>query len=230
MRRKRILIADDHQLFRSGLVNIVNEQPDLEVVGEANDGFEAFQLARELVPDLVIMDIRMPISDGIEATTLIHARLPSVKVLILTVQEDSESLFGAIKAGANGYMLKSASATDFISTIRMTLDGDAAIPPPLAARLFAEFSRLSSQNASPQNPAKEFNLTEREVEVLTLIAEEYSNEEIATKLVISIHTVKTHVRHILRKLHAINRQEAGRIARQQGMLSDILPGSQSPED
>ncbi len=230
MSRKRILLADDHALFRHGLANTLKEQPDFEVVGQARDGFEAFQLTRQLAPDLVIMDIRMPISDGIEATTLIRSQFSSIKILILTVQEDNDSLFTAIKAGANGYMLKNVSPTDFIKNIRLVLDGSAVIPPKLAANLLTEFARLSSQTPSSNNLIEEYNLTDREAEILTLITAEYTNDEIAKKLVISINTVKTHVRNILKKLHASNRQEATQIAYHQGLLSDTSPDNQSPED
>lgn len=219
MSRKRIILADDHELFRNGLVNIIKDQPDFEIVGQANDGFEAFQLARELTPDLVVMDIRMPISDGIEATTLIRSKFPAIKVLILTVQEDDDSLFAAVKAGANGYMLKDAKSADFIKNIRMVLNGDAVIPPSLAASLLTEFARLSTTPPKKSILTEEYNLTEREVDILTLISSEKTNDEIADQLVISINTVKTHVRNILKKLHTSNRQEATLIARQQGLLT-----------
>ncbi len=224
MTRSRLILADDHTLFRSGLVGIIGNQPDLEIVGQAEDGFEAFQLTRELEPDLVIMDIQMPISDGIEATALIRSQSPQTKILILTVQEDQDSLFSAIKAGANGYMLKSASPQEFIKSIRMVLKGEAVIPPGLAAHLLDEFARLSSHMEKEEVRWKDigdqFTLTEREKEVLSLIADAHSNEKIAEQLTISIHTVKTHVRHILKKLHTSNREEASHIARQGGLLSD----------
>ncbi len=230
MSRKRILLADDHELFQDGLANLIEKQPNFEVVGRASDGFEAFQLTRQLMPDLVVMDIHMPISDGIEATTLIRSQFPSIKILILTVQEDNDSLFAAIKAGANGYMLKTASSSDFIKNIHMILDGDAVIPPKLAANLLTEFARLSTQSPSPNIPLEKYDLTERETEILQLITAEYSNDEIADKLVISINTVKTHVRNILKKLQASNRQEATQIASQQGLLPDTSPVNQPPED
>ena len=145
MTRARILLADDHELFREGLAGLINAQPDLEVVGEAGDGLEALTLARNLHPDLIVMDISMPICDGLEATRLIRAAhdVPKGGIVILTVHDEDEKLFEAIKAGANGYLLKSTNSVGFLRGVRGALAGEAALPPKLATRLLDEFARLA---------------------------------------------------------------------------------------
>jgi DNA-binding NarL/FixJ family response regulator len=224
MSRHRLLLADDHELFRAGLAGLIDAQPDLHVVGQAGDGFEAVLLARRLRPTLVVMDIAMPICDGLEATRLIRGapELADVRILILTVHDEDEKLFEAIKAGANGYLLKNTSAAEFLRAVRAVLAGDAVLPPRLAARLMAEFARLAARveagAAVPPNLDPEETLTWREREVLELIATGASDAEIAAQLSLSIHTVKTHVRHILAKLHAVNRRTAVGEARRRGVL------------
>lgn len=222
MSRHRILLADDHELFRAGLAGLIEAQPDLTVVGQAGDGFEALTLARERRPALIVMDISMPICDGLEATRLIRAapELTDARILILTVHDEDEKLFEAIKAGANGYLLKSTNAAEFLRAVRTVLAGDAVLPPRLAARLMAEFARLAGRvEAGPAaDLAPDESLTWREREVLELIATGASDAEIAAQLSLSIHTVKTHVRHILAKLHAVNRRMAVGEARRRGVL------------
>ncbi|MDW8319068.1 MAG: response regulator transcription factor [Anaerolineae bacterium] len=223
MSRHRILLADDHELFRAGLVSLIDAQPDLCVVGQAGDGFEAVTLARRLRPALVVMDIAMPICDGLEATRLIRAapELADARILMLTVHDEDEKLFEAIKAGANGYLLKSTGAAEFLRGVRSVLAGDAVLPPKLAARLMAEFARLAAQAPADRGGdpfAADHELTWREREVLELLATGASDAEIAARLSLSIHTVKTHVRHILAKLHAVNRRMAVGEARRRGLL------------
>lgn len=224
MTPRRILLADDHELFRAGLAGLIDGQPDLAVAGQAGDGFEALTLARELHPMLIVMDISMPICDGLEATRLIRAapEMAGVRILMLTVHDEDEKLFEAIKAGANGYLLKSTNAAEFLRSVRAALDGDAVLPPKLAGRLLAEFARLASQAPasapSAGQPVDSLQLTWREQEVLRLVAGGASDAEIAQQLTLSIHTVKTHVRHILAKLHAVNRRAAVDQARQRGLL------------
>jgi len=213
----RILLADDHQLFREGLTRLIKAQPDLEVVGEAGDGFEALTLARDLRPDLIVMDISMPICDGLEATRLIRAgvSLAKSRILMLTVHEEDEKLFEAIKAGANGYLLKSVSSADFLHGIRAVMAGGAVLPPKLAGRLLEEFARLAGQPAATANPS---DLTPREYEVLNLVAIGATDKEIASQLSLSIHTVKSHLHSILNKLHAVNRRQAAQLAARQGLV------------
>jgi len=216
MPRSRILLTDDHDLFREGLAGLINAQPDLEVVGQANDGLEALTLARDLKPDLIVMDIKMSVCDGLEATRLIRAEIPDAKILMLTVHDEEEKLFEAIKAGAGGYLLKSMHSADFLNGVRGALAGEAALPPKLATRLLDEFARLANR---PQPEATTTtDLTSRELEVLQLIATKASDKEIAAQLNLSLHTVKTHVRNILGKLHAVNRRHAATLAAQEGLL------------
>ncbi|MBI1882441.1 MAG: response regulator transcription factor [Chloroflexi bacterium] len=214
MTRVRILLADDHELFREGLVGLINAQPDLEVVGQAGDGLEALTLARDLHPDLIVMDISMPICDGLEATRLIRAArdMPKMGIVILTVHEEDEQLFEAIKAGANSYLLKSTNSTDFLRGVRGALAGEAALPPKLAAHLIEEFARLANRPTPRPAAEDEPDLTPRESEVLALIATGATDKEIAAQLSLSLHTVKSHVRSILSKLHAVNRRQAAKLA------------------
>jgi DNA-binding NarL/FixJ family response regulator len=215
MTRTRLLLADDHDLFREGLAGLINAQPDLEVVGQASDGLEALTLARDLHPDLIAMDINMPMCDGLEATRLIRAEWPEACILILTVHDEDEKLFEAIKAGANGYMLKNVGSADFLRGVRSILSGEAVLPPKLAARLVSEFARLANRPASESPPSDIHDLTPRERETLDLIAAGASDKEIAAQLTLSLHTVKSHVRSILTKLHAANRRQAAWLARRE---------------
>ncbi len=211
----RILLADDHELFREGLASLINAQPDLKVVGHASDGLEALLLARDLRPDLIVMDIQMPVCDGLEATRLIRAVWPEARIVILTVHDEDEKLFEAIRAGATGYILKNTNSAAFLRDVRGALAGEAALPPKLAARLLQEFARLPARRpASDLPPSDSSDLTHREREVLDLIAAGASNKEIAAQLSLSLHTVKSHVRSILNKLHAVNRRQAARLAAQ----------------
>jgi two-component system NarL family response regulator len=218
MNRARILLVDDHELFREGLVGLIDAQPDLEVVGQAGDGLEALTMARDLSPDLIVMDIKMPVCDGLEATRLIRAELLEARIVMLTVHDEDEKLFEAINAGANGYMLKDTSSVDFLSGVRGALDGEATLPPKLAAHLLNEFVRLAKRPEPTKEIEDEPDLTAREREVLDLIATGATNQLIADQLTISLHTVKSHVRSILSKLHAVNRREAARLAARQGLL------------
>ena len=220
MSRARLILADDHDLFREGVAGLINAQPDLEVAGEAADGLEALTLARDLKPDLIVMDINMPICDGLEATRLIRTEWPEARIVMLTVHDEDEKLFEAIKAGAQGYMLKSLHSADFLRGVRSALNGEAVLPPQLAVRLLHEFARLSAQpstttatESGPPDGSEPFGLTTREKEVLDLIATGATDKEIAAQLALSLHTVKSHVRNILSKTHAINRRQAAKLGR-----------------
>lgn len=214
----RILLVDDHDLFREGLASLINAQPDLEVVGQALDGLEAYALARQLHPDLIVMDIKMPICDGLEATRLIRAEWPEARILILTVHDEDEKLFEAIKCGACGYLLKNTNSVDFLKGVRAALAGEAALPPKLAARLLQEFARLANRPAAGGSYPEAHGLTLREQEVLQLLADGLGDKEIALQLALSLHTVKTHVRNILNKLHANNRRQAASLAQREGWV------------
>lgn len=213
----RVLLADDHHLFREGLVNLLNAQPDLEVVGEASDGLEVLVKARKRMPDLILMDIGMPGCDGVEATQRIMQELPNTIIIILTVRNEDEKLFEAIQSGAQGYLLKSIHVRELVSLIRGAVQGEAAITPALGARILEEFRRLSRQSSDIPDD-EDIRLTRREKEVLSLVAQGATDLEIAEKLVISIHTVKSHMRNILSKLHLHHRHEAAIYALREGLI------------
>ena len=218
MMKARICIAEDVQLFREGLVNLINQQPDLEIVGEAEDGLEILSLARDLRPDLILMDINMPICDGIEATALVHEMLPDVTILILTSLEDDEKLLKAVKAGASGYLLKSASSQGFLRSVRGALDGEAILPRKLSIRLLDEYVAASQELNAHKIGNHSPTLTFREIEVLRFIAHGLTNQEIADSLNVSIYTIKSHVRNLIDKLGAKNRWNAVAIAKERGLI------------
>lgn len=217
----RLLLVDDHELFREGLAGLINAQPELMVTGQAGDGLEALKMARDLQPDLIVMDINMPICDGLEATRLIRQTLPTVRIVILTVHDQDEKLFAAIKSGANGYLLKNTSTVEFLRGVYGALSGEATLPPKMAAGLLEEYMRLANQKETPPPDKAGLDLTTRELEVLNLVAKGLANQEIADRLSISLHTCKSHVRSILNKLHAVNRRQAARLAAQHGLLGDV---------
>lgn len=217
MERIRVLLVDDHALFREGLAGILNAQPDFEVVGEAGDGLEALVKARELVPDLILMDITMPGCDGLEATRRIKQELPAATIVMLTVRDEEEKLFEAIKSGAQGYLLKNIRSREMVALLRGAVRGEAAITPALAGRMLEEFRRLSRAMPPDVDP-EPVVLTHREQEVLGLVAEGATDKEIAERLSISLHTVKSHMRNILAKLHVSSRHEAARYARNRGLV------------
>jgi DNA-binding NarL/FixJ family response regulator len=203
----RVIIADDHALFRRGLQMVLESEDDIEVLGEAGDGEEAIQQATEHMPDLVLMDVRMPARGGIEATREIKDALPHVKILMLTISDEEEDLYDAIKAGASGYLLKEISIEEVADAIRKVHAGQSLISPSMASKLLNEFAAMAKKDEEKQQmPAP--RLTEREMEVLTLVAQGLNNRDIAKELFISENTVKNHVRNILEKLHLHSRMEA----------------------
>lgn len=211
----RILIADDQRLVRSGFRMILRVEPDMDVVGEAGDGTEAVTLAAELRPDVVLMDVRMPVLDGIEATRHITAAPGDTRVLVLTTFDLDEYVFGALRAGASGFLLKDAPEEQLTAAIRVTADGGALFSPAVTRRLIERFASLDDgRNPPPQLD----RLTTREVEVLRLIARGMSNTEIAAQLVVSDHTVKTHVAHLLMKLGLRDRTQAVVAAYESGLV------------
>jgi DNA-binding NarL/FixJ family response regulator len=212
----RVLLADDHALFREGLAGIIASQPDMEVVGEANDGLEAFVKAQELKPDLILMDVQMPGMDGIEAARQIKESLPETRIVMLTVRDDDDKLFQALKNGAQGYLLKEIQSKEMLAMLRGAMKGEAALSPALAARVLTEFRRLSAGGFSAGE--EDSGLTEREQQVLARAAQGATDKEIAAALNISLNTVKTHIRNILSKLHVRTRREAAKAAKAKGIL------------
>jgi two-component system NarL family response regulator len=217
MTKNRVLLVDDHLLFREGMVNILRGQYDFEVVGEAADGLEAAVKAEELRPDLILMDVTMPVCDGLEATQRIKKILPDVTIVMLTVNDENENVFEAIRNGAQGYLLKSVSSRELLASLRGAIRGEAAITRTLGGRMLKEFRRISKYAVDPSatNPV---TLTLREQEVLELVSKGMTNKEIAGELSLSIHTVKSHMRKILTKLHLEKRQEAARYAKREGLI------------
>ncbi|MGH8902065.1 MAG: response regulator [Egibacteraceae bacterium] len=203
----RVIVADDHALFRRGLEMVLESEPDIEVVAEANDGDEVIALAEQHMPDLVLMDVRMPGRGGIEATQAIKDAVPHTKILMLTISDEEEDLYDAIKAGANGYLLKEISIEEVAGAIRSVHMGQSLISPSMASKLLNEFAAMARKDEEKQQmPAP--RLTDREMEVLTLVAQGLNNRDIAKQLYISENTVKNHVRNILEKLHLHSRMEA----------------------
>ncbi|MFE1263666.1 response regulator [Streptomyces albogriseolus] len=213
----RVLIADDQQMVRQGFTVLLNTQPDIEVVGQAVNGIEAVEQVGELAPDVVLMDIRMPELGGIEATARITAVHPEVKVLVLTTFDLDEYVYEALRAGASGFLLKDASAEQLAEAVRVVAAGDALLAPGVTRRLIAEFSRLDPRPRTPLR-RRVGDLTERETEVLSLIAQGLSNAEIAVRLVVAEQTVKTHVGRILVKLGLRDRTQAAVFAYESGLV------------
>ena len=217
MMKTRVLLVDDHSLFREGLASIINSQPDMEVVGEAGDGLEALVKARELKPELVLLDIEMPGMDGLASASKIMEEIPGVIIVMLTVRAEDEKLFDAIKRGAQGYLLKDIRSREMLQMLRAALQGEAALPPALAAKMLEEFRRIS-RVVPIEGEFEPPTLTRREQDVLSLAAQGASDKEIAEALTISLNTVKTHIRNILAKLQVSSRQEAAWVAQQKGLL------------
>ncbi|HVE93330.1 MAG TPA: response regulator transcription factor [Acidimicrobiales bacterium] len=203
----RVLVADDQELYRRGLDVVLSTEEDISVVAEAGNGEEAVVRAVECAPDIVLMDIRMPKIDGIEAARQIKDQVPSTRIIMLTVSDDDTHLYDAIKAGANGYLLKDLAIEEVPEAIRKVHSGESLISPSMASKLLTEFSTLSKKVEQRQQLNTPV-LTPREIEVLKLVAKGMSNREIADELYISENTVKNHVRNILEKLHLHSRMEA----------------------
>jgi len=203
----RVLVCDDHALFRRGLQMVLEQEDDLELIGEASDGVEVVAKAQELMPDVILMDVRMPKRSGIQAASDIKDALPHVKILMLTISDEEADLYEAIKAGASGYLLKEIPIEEVADAIRSVWAGQSRISPSMASKLLTEFAAISKASAEkPQMPAP--RLTDREMEVLGLVAQGLNNRDIAKQLYISENTVKNHIRNILEKLHLHSRMEA----------------------
>ncbi len=213
----RVLLVDDQALFRRGLQLVLAEEEEIEVVAEAADGKEAVEKARQLAPDVVLMDVRMPVMSGTEAARHIRSDLPSTRILMLTASEDEADLYEAVKAGANGYLLKDVSVVEVPEAIRAVGRGQSLISPSMASKLLEEFGALA-RRAEAKDPLPAPSLTARELEILRLVAKAMSNREIGAALFISENTVKNHVRNILEKLHMHNRMEAVMYAMQERLI------------
>jgi DNA-binding NarL/FixJ family response regulator len=201
----RILIADDHAVVREGTRRILEQEPDMEVVGEAGDGEEAVNLATSLKPDVAIMDISMPKMDGIEATRLIKAACPSISVLALSAYDDDQFVFSLLEAGAAGYLLKSVRGRELLDAIRAVYSGESVLHPSIARKVL---NRFVSASGKPERKEPSGMLSDREMEVLKLAAKGLSNQDIAEKLCLSIRTVQGHLGHIFNKLQVGSRTEA----------------------
>jgi DNA-binding NarL/FixJ family response regulator len=217
----RVLLSDDQRLVRAGFRMILKAEPDIDVVGEAEDGAAAVEAAQRLHPDVVLMDVRMPEMDGIEATRrLLSGPDPRPRVLVLTTFDLDEYVYEALRAGASGFLLKDAPEDQLVAAIRVAADGGAMFSPAVTRRLIEEFAR---RERSEPPPALE-ELTQREVEVLRLVARGLSNAEIAAELVVSEHTAKTHIAHILSKLSLRDRVQAVVVAYESGL---VKPGDRA---
>jgi DNA-binding NarL/FixJ family response regulator len=211
----RVILADDQPLVRAGLRRVIDQAPDINVAAEAGTGAEAVQLARDIDPDVVVMDIRMPGMDGIEATQLITAGDARARVLVLTTFDDDDYVYGALRAGASGFLVKDMALEDILTAIRVVAAGDAMIAPGVARRLIAQFA---GQPRADHKPRELTGITDREREVLRLVGLGMSNAEIAAALYITVGTAKTHVARLLAKLGARDRVQLVITAYQAGLL------------
>jgi DNA-binding NarL/FixJ family response regulator len=220
----RIIIADDHQVVRSGFAELLETQPDFTIIGTARDGREAVRIGRKLKPDVVLMDIRMPGMDGIEATRQLTRDGPGgPRILVLTTFDLDEYVYDALRAGASGFLLKDVTAEQLFDAVRVIAAGDGLLAPGITRRLISEFAQRPA--AIPQPTPRLVDLTPREIQVLQLVAEGLSNSEIAARLTVTEETVKTHVSRILNKLGLRDRTQAVVTAYETGL---VVPGSRTP--
>ena len=213
----RILIVDDQELFREGLHTLLSVQSDLQVVGEARNGEEALRLAEDLKPDVALMDLRMPVLNGVAATRHLKSTRPEIKVIVLTTFDDDEDVFEGLRAGAIGYLLKDVASEKLVEAIRAVARGAAFLQPSITGKVLAEFARLSPSLPPQAQPLVE-PLSERELDILRLLSQGASNKEIADDLVITVGTVKNHVTSILAKLGVRDRTQAALKAKELGIM------------
>jgi len=213
----RVLIADDHERFRRGLKMVLEAEDGIDVVAQAGTGAEAVERVEELAPDVVLMDVRMPVQNGIEATRTIREAFPSTRIIMLTVSDDEDDLFDAVKAGANGYLLKEVSIEEVADAVRAVVQGQSLITPSMAAKLIAEFGTLARRADEVETPANR-SLSARELEVLKRVAKGMSNEDIAAELGMTPAAVRNHVANILVKLQLRSRIEAVLMAMEPRLL------------
>lgn len=215
----KVLIADDHRMFRQGLRMLFEMEPDIKVVGEARDGIEVQRLAADLHPDVILMDINMPVVDGVEATRRILGEHPEQAIIVLSMFRDDEHVFNAINAGARGYVLKDADSVEVTRAIRSVAAGGSVLDTALTNKVFQQFKQLSQQTEK-QNPE---GLTSRELEILSLIADGASNREIGERLFLSEKTIKNYITSIFQKLQTNDRTHAAVYAIQRGLISQPSP-------
>jgi DNA-binding NarL/FixJ family response regulator len=216
----KLVLADDHAVVRSGTRELLEQQPDLKIVGEAANGEEAVRLAQRLQPDVVVMDVRMPKMSGVEATRRIKAEHPDVRVLVLTAHDDDEYVFALLQAGANGYLLKTAEIEELVRAIRTVAAGQSALAPEVAGKVMAQFSSgKSSPDVLTDTQAQFDGLTARELSILELVAKGMSNKQIGKQLFISDRTVQAHLSNIFSKLGVNSRTEAVMYAVRKGWLT-----------
>lgn len=218
MKKLRLLLVDDQALFREGLRTLLALQTDFEIAGEAANGEEAVALARKLVPDVVLMDLRMPVLGGVEATRRITAEAPAARVIVLTTFEEDEEVFAALRAGAAGYLLKASPSAKLCEAIRLAARGESLLEPSVAAKVVAEFARIGDREPRRSFPPLAEPLSIRERDVLRLLAEGRSNKEIAAELGIAEGTVKNHMSNVLGKLGALDRTQAALRARELDLI------------
>ncbi|MFC2021899.1 response regulator [Chloroflexota bacterium] len=214
----KVLVVDDHTLFRRGIAAVLANQEGLEVVGEAADGLEAIEKAKEIVPDVILMDLNMPRCSGLEAIQALQTEMPQVNILVLTVSEMEADLFAAVKFGATGYLLKKAEPEELVQSILNIARGGAIVSPLMATKLLTEFKDLTTGAEREPKENANADLSPREGEVLQLVAQGATNKEIADSLFISENTVKTHLRSIMEKLHLVNRSQAAAYAVKRGLV------------
>ena len=214
----RVLIADDQALFREGLDTLLSVHKDIEVVGQASNGQEAVDMALQLRPDVILMDMQMPILNGVGATRRLKKSLPKCRVIVLTTFTDNETIFDVLRAGAVGYLLKDVGSAQLAESVRATARGESTLDPSVAAKVVQEFSRVSSMVPESSSEVLPEPLSERETELLGLIASGHSNKEISEKLFITEGTVKNHVTHILGKLSVRDRTQAVLKAKELGLI------------
>lgn len=216
MEKARVLLVDDHALFRKGFASLLNCLTELDIIGEADNGREAVEKARVLKPDIIIMDVEMPELNGVEAVKQIKKDLPNCIVVMLTIADDDDNLFNSIKNGAQGYLLKSMDPDSLIEEIKGLLRGEAALSKSIASKILKEFSSICKKHQDIN--FQKYHLTEREVEVLSLVAHGITNKEIAVTLAITENTVKNHLCNIMEKLHLQNRVQLATFAWREGLV------------
>jgi len=214
----KVLVVDDHSLFRRGIAAVLAHQEGLEIVGEAADGLEAIEKARETAPNVILMDLNMPRCSGLEAIQALQAEMPQINILVLTVSEMETDLFAAVKFGATGYLLKKAEPEELISAILHIARGEVIVSPLMATKLLTEFKDLTTEGEKESVKQTDADLSPREGDVLQLVAQGATNKEIADSLFISENTVKTHLRNIMEKLHLANRSQAAAYAIKRGLV------------
>jgi DNA-binding NarL/FixJ family response regulator len=214
----RVLLVDDHIIFRKGVAALLTNREDITIVGEAGNGLEGLKAARELLPDVILMDINMPVCDGLEATRRIKREMPHIKIVMLTVADDNYEVFEAIKSGAQGYLLKNLEPAQLYELLESISRGEAPLSGTIAAKILQEFTQPTLESSQDSDMVDE--LTEREISILELIVAGLTNKEIGTELFISENTVKIHLRNILEKLHLQNRIQAAVYAVRKGLVDD----------